>query len=64
VSSNQFEVNTLEVTNLLGQQQNVKVEKLTTENCQLNTENMSSGIYFIKATDTLGNSLIGKFVKE
>jgi hypothetical protein len=64
VSSNQFEVNAIEVTNLLGQQQNVKVEKLTTEKCQLNTENLSSGIYFIKATDTFGNSLIGKFVKE
>ncbi|MFM2225568.1 MAG: hypothetical protein RJA07_1770 [Bacteroidota bacterium] len=57
-------VNTIEVTNLLGQQQNVKVEKLTTENCQLTTENLPSGIYFIKATDTKGNVKIGKFVKE
>jgi hypothetical protein len=42
---------------LLGRIQNVKVDKLS-------TENLSSGIYFIKATDIFGNSLIGKFVKE
>ncbi|MFM2225886.1 MAG: Secretion system C-terminal sorting domain, partial [Bacteroidota bacterium] len=57
-------VNTIEVTNLLGQQQNVRVEKLTTENCQLNTANLPSGIYFIKATDTKGNVKNGKFVKQ
>ncbi|MFM2225805.1 MAG: hypothetical protein RJA07_2007 [Bacteroidota bacterium] len=59
-----WEVNTIEVTNLLGQQQNVIVEKLTTENCQLNTANLPSGIYFIKATDVNGNVMNGKFVKE
>ncbi|MEY2830381.1 MAG: hypothetical protein RIQ33_2239 [Bacteroidota bacterium] len=52
---------------VLGRIQNCSITQYSirnTENCQLNTENLSSGIYFIKATDTLGNSLIGKFVKE
>jgi hypothetical protein len=57
-------VNTIVVTNVIGQKQNIKVEKLTSENCQLNTENLPSGIYFIKATDINGNVLNGKFVKE
>jgi hypothetical protein len=57
-------VNSIEVTNLLGQQQNVKVEKLTAENFQLNIENLPSGIYFIKATDDKGNLTMVKFVKE
>ncbi|MFM2225990.1 MAG: Secretion system C-terminal sorting domain, partial [Bacteroidota bacterium] len=59
-----WEVNTIEVTNLLGQKQNIIVERLNTENCQLNTENLPSGIYFIKATDTKGNVKNGKFVKQ
>ncbi|MFM2225811.1 MAG: hypothetical protein RJA07_2013 [Bacteroidota bacterium] len=59
-----WEVNTIEVTNLLGQKQNIIVEKLTTENCLLKTANLPSGIYFIKATDVNGNVMNGKFVKE
>ncbi|MFM2225198.1 MAG: hypothetical protein RJA07_1400 [Bacteroidota bacterium] len=57
-------VNTIEVTNLLGQLQNVIVEKLTTNDLQLTTENLLPGIYFIKAIDTKGNIINGKFLKE
>ena len=57
-------VNTIEVTDLLGRIQNVKVEKLTTDDLRLTTENLPSGVYFIKATDTNGNVMNGKFVKE
>jgi len=64
VSSNKFAVNTIEVRNLLGQQQNVTIEKLTAYNFRLTTDKLPSGIYFIKATDLNGNVLNGKFVKE
>ncbi|MEY4875179.1 MAG: hypothetical protein RL708_328 [Bacteroidota bacterium] len=64
VSSNNYAVNTIVVTNLLGQQQNVKVEKLNTINYQLNTEHLPSGIYILKITDTNNNVMNGKFVKE
>ncbi|MFM2224763.1 MAG: hypothetical protein RJA07_965 [Bacteroidota bacterium] len=57
-------VNTIEVTNLLGQKQNIIVERLTIENCLLKTANLPSGIYFIKATDVNGNVKVGKFVKQ
>ncbi|MFM2225481.1 MAG: hypothetical protein RJA07_1683 [Bacteroidota bacterium] len=56
--------NTIVVTNLLGQQQNIVAEKLTTDNYQLNTDHLPSGVYFIKATDKNGNVMNGKFVKE
>ncbi len=64
VISHQSLVNTIEVTNLLGQQQNVLVEKLTTNNLKLSTEHLPSGIYFIKAIDTKGNTMNAKFIKE
>jgi hypothetical protein len=64
VISHQLLVNTIKVTNLLGQQQNVIVEKLTIENYLLNTENLNPGIYFIKATDENGKNYNAKFVKE
>jgi hypothetical protein len=64
VVSYQLLVNTIEVTNLLGEQQNVKVEKLNTENYKLRTEYLANGLYFIKALDSKGNILNGKFVKE
>ena len=55
---------TIEVTDLLGRIQNVKVEKLSTNDLQLMTEYLPSGIYFIKATDVNGNVSVRKFVKE
>jgi hypothetical protein len=60
-------INTIEVTNVLGQIQNCSIAQYTirnTENYQLNTENLPSGLYFIKATDTKGNIRNAKFVKE
>jgi hypothetical protein len=64
VISCESKVNIIVVSNVIGQQLNVKIEKLTSENCQLNTENLPSGIYFIKATDEKGNVMNAKFVKE
>ncbi|MEY2828240.1 MAG: hypothetical protein RIQ33_98 [Bacteroidota bacterium] len=67
VSSNQFAVNTIEVTDVLGQLQHCSITQYSihnTDNYQLNTANLSSGTYFIKATDTKGNVWNGKFVKE
>ena len=57
-------VNTIAITNVVGQHQNVKVEKLNTNDFRLTTEYLPSGIYFIKATDINGNVWNGKFVKE
>jgi len=57
-------VNTIEITNLLGQKQNIIVERLTTNDLRLMTKDLPSGIYFIKASDVNGNVLNGKFVKE
>jgi hypothetical protein len=68
------EVSTIEVTDLLGRvmlsseyserASNQQINKSSTQQLQLDVSTLSNGIYFIKATDTLGNSLIGKFVKE
>ncbi|MEN9522446.1 MAG: hypothetical protein RL065_823 [Bacteroidota bacterium] len=60
-------INTIEVTDVLGRIQNCSIAQYlirNTENYQLNTENLPSGIYFIKATDTNGSVSVGKFVKE
>ncbi|MEN9523304.1 MAG: Secretion system C-terminal sorting domain [Bacteroidota bacterium] len=64
VNGYQLAVNTIEVTDLLGQKQNILVERLTTNDLRLMTNNLPSGIYFIKATDINGNVSVGKFVKE
>jgi hypothetical protein len=64
VSSTRFAVNTIEVTNVSGQQQCVKVESLASNSLRLMTYNLPSGTYFIKATDAKGNIWNGKFVKE
>jgi hypothetical protein len=57
-------VNTIEVTDLLGQKQNIIVERLTTNDLQLTTNNLPSGIYFIKVADLKGDVSVVKFVKE
>ncbi|MFM2226434.1 MAG: hypothetical protein RJA07_2636 [Bacteroidota bacterium] len=64
VISQQSMINTVEVSNVLGQRLNIEIKGLKTNNCELNTENLPSGIYFIKTTDTKGDVLNGKFVKE
>lgn len=66
VSSNQFTVNTIEVTNVLGRVCisiiNLIPNQIGAE--IINTASLSSGIYFIKAMDVNGNVRVGKFVKE
>jgi uncharacterized repeat protein (TIGR01451 family) len=67
VTGYQLLVNTIEVTNVLGQLQHCSITQYSihnTENYQLNTANLSSGTYFIKATDTKGKIYYSKFVKE
>ncbi|MFM2226045.1 MAG: hypothetical protein RJA07_2247 [Bacteroidota bacterium] len=68
ISSSKFQtfgnMNTIEISNVLGQLQPIVIEKIHINNCQLNTENLPSGIYFIKITDVNGNITKGKFVKE
>ncbi|MFM2226621.1 MAG: hypothetical protein RJA07_2823 [Bacteroidota bacterium] len=56
--------NTIEVMDVLGRKQNAKLIIIANGNYQLNTEGMCSGLYFIKATDTNGNIMNGKFIKE
>ncbi len=58
-------INTIEITNVVGQIVHCKmVNDNSTTNCKLNTENLSQGIYFIKATDEKGFVHTTKFVKE
>ena len=65
VVSHQFSVKIIEVRNVLGQIVNCKlVFDNSTDNCKLTTENLPSGIYFIKAADANGNVRNAKFVKE
>jgi hypothetical protein len=61
ISSNQYLVNTIEVTNVLGQ---VCISIINHKSDIINIETLPSGIYFIKATDTNGKVMNGKFVKE
>ncbi|MEY2828535.1 MAG: Secretion system C-terminal sorting domain, partial [Bacteroidota bacterium] len=67
VVSSAYSVNTMSLINVLGQKQNCSISQYSlhnTYNYKLNTENLPSGIYFIKATDSNGNQLNGKFVKQ
>ena len=58
-------INTIEITNVVGQIVNCKMAfNNSNTNCQLNTNNLSQGIYFIKATDEKGFQHTAKFVKE
>jgi hypothetical protein len=61
VGGNQFSVNTIEVSNVLGQ---VCISIINYKSEIINVAALPSGIYFIKATDTNGNVMNGKFVKE
>jgi hypothetical protein len=61
VGSNQYSVNTIEVTNVLGQ---VCISIINYKSEIINVAALPSGIYFIKATDNKGNVMNGKFVKE
>ncbi len=64
VVSHRSLVNTIEVYDLLGGKIDLPILFQTTDYCKLNTENLLSGIYFLKTIDNRGNSAIAKFVKE
>ncbi len=65
VSGIQLSENTkVEVVDLLGRTMNITINSVSIENWQLNTANLPSGVYFIKATDANGKTRNAKFVKE
>jgi hypothetical protein len=57
-------VNTIEITDVLGRVCTIPPFQRGQGGLELNTEHLPSGIYFIKATDTKGNTMNAKFVKE
>jgi hypothetical protein len=61
VVSSQYLVTTIEVNNIVGQIMNCGSSKLTTENWQLNTESLPSGMYFLKTISNSGKSTVTKF---
>jgi hypothetical protein len=63
VYSNQFEVNTIEVTDVLGRILKT-ISNIQSSITNIQVDELPSGIYFIKATDSKRNIMNGKFVKE
>jgi hypothetical protein len=63
VSSKSF-VNSIQVINLLGAKMKVDVIRLSTTDLQLNTSDLTSGIYFLQTTDNKGIQHTTKFIKE
>jgi hypothetical protein len=63
VYSNQFEVNTIEVTDVLGRTLKT-ISNIQSSITNIQIDELPSGIYFIKATDSKRNIMNGKFVKE
>ncbi len=57
-------VNTIEITNVVGQKMKVTITTLTSYDLRLDTDDYPSGVYFIKATDANGNVSNAKFVKQ
>ena len=55
---------TIEVVDLQGRKIDLPISLQTANYCQLNTEYLSSGIYFLKTIDENGFEQIAKFVKE
>jgi hypothetical protein len=73
VNSNQFAVNTIEVTDVLGRTMMVRqanhdstasIGHAEERSISIDVAVLPSGVYFIKATDAKGNVLKAKFVKE
>ena len=54
----------IEVMNLQGEKMELPVTSLNSDYCKLITENLPTGIYFIKVIDNKGVSSVSKFVKE
>ncbi len=57
-------IKTIEVMNMQGKKIDLPIYFQNTDYCKLNTENLISGIYFVRTTDTKGFSSIAKFVKQ
>jgi hypothetical protein len=57
-------INTIQIQNVTGQIMKSESTKVNSNNLQINISDLAQGIYFIKATDSKGNMLNGKFVKE
>ena len=64
VMSDKLSVNTIEVNDILGRVCIIPPLQGGKGDFSIDISTLPKGIYFIKATDTFGNSLIGKFVKE
>ncbi|MFM2226001.1 MAG: hypothetical protein RJA07_2203 [Bacteroidota bacterium] len=64
VVSSKSLVNTIEVRDVLGRVVIQQIKNSSAQQIQIDVSGLSSGIYFIKATDDEGNSINGKFVKE
>jgi hypothetical protein len=54
----------IEVMNLQGEKMELPVTSLNSDYCKLITENLPSGVYFVKVIDSKGISSVSKFVKE
>ncbi len=55
---------TVEVIDLQGRKINLPISFQNADYCILKTENLSSGIYFLKIVDEKNNAVVKKFVKE
>ncbi|MEY2830099.1 MAG: hypothetical protein RIQ33_1957, partial [Bacteroidota bacterium] len=64
VLSTKYSVNTIEVTNVLGQVCIISPLQVGKGNVSINIEHLPSGIYFLKTIDDKGFQQIVKFVKE
>ncbi|MEY4877402.1 MAG: hypothetical protein RL708_2552 [Bacteroidota bacterium] len=66
IVSSSAEIKALQVSNIMGQPMLCNIEQIENSNhtVKLCTENLSSGIYFIKVMDRKGNISSSKFVKE
>jgi hypothetical protein len=64
-------INTIEITDMLGRVMvslsnhiNQQIKKSSTQQIQIDVSGLSNGLYFVKATDSKGNVMNAKFVKE
>ncbi|MEN9521645.1 MAG: hypothetical protein RL065_22, partial [Bacteroidota bacterium] len=64
IVSSKVQINNIEIRNILGQKQNVFAEKQAANDVRLITENLPSGIYFIKVIDEKGIIFNSKFTKQ